>query len=427
MNNINDILAQPAVATTPGKRAAALLGGGDTLAFEGISLGDLVYDRVNIDPLALQAFDFVHRANAGDLHALAYWSHRVILEPSSTYEGNINRLQGYVFERIAAHSLRQSGAIVEFPTTPDQPGWDFVVNGEHIQAKCGLSAHLVTEHLARYPNIPRVVVNEDLASHFVDNDHIVAIHGVTEEAVRSTTEHSLGSAADMLDLHLASVVPLISVARNAYHLWRGDTDWSAVISNIASDAAGRFAGAGAAKAVGIGAVTVLGLSGWPAILLPVFTATAGYRGGRALSDKFKREVLLRNEHAALTEALRGWCRGGARIVTRMTNLADTTEKRFLAVREHAHPENLDMIDDWLRRLAAEQKYRHFHLERFERGTANPWVFDDGSGPLGACVAAMLAAPRVGILPGDLSQERKQLTARIDDYTGGLRRRLLSHV
>jgi hypothetical protein len=50
------------------------------------------------------------------------------------------------------------------------------------------------------------------------------IHGVTQEVVRSTTEDSLGNAADMLDLHLASIVPAISLVRNAYHLWRGNTE-----------------------------------------------------------------------------------------------------------------------------------------------------------------------------------------------------------
>jgi hypothetical protein len=130
------------------------------------------------------------------------------------------------------------------------------------------------------------------------------IHGVTQEFVRSTTEDSLGDAADMLDLHLASVVPAISVVRNAYHLWRGNTDWSAMAGNIATDAASRYAGAGAAKLAGTGAVVMLGLTGWPAILLPVFTAITGYRGGRALSDAIKREVFLRSERAALDGALR---------------------------------------------------------------------------------------------------------------------------
>jgi hypothetical protein len=59
MNDLIEFLRQPASATTSGQRAAALLGGSDTSAFAAISLGDLIYDRVSIDPQALEAFDFV--------------------------------------------------------------------------------------------------------------------------------------------------------------------------------------------------------------------------------------------------------------------------------------------------------------------------------------------------------------------------------
>jgi hypothetical protein len=183
MSNPIEFLSQPASTTTSGQRAAALLGGSDTSDFAAISLGDLIYDRVSIDPQALEAFDFVRPANDADIQELAVWSHRILSEPTWTSEGNVNRLQGYVFERMAALSLRQSGAVVEFPDSPSEPGWDFLVNGERVQAKCGLSPHLVGEHLARYPDIPRVVVNQDLASHFGDNAYIMPIPGVTQELV----------------------------------------------------------------------------------------------------------------------------------------------------------------------------------------------------------------------------------------------------
>jgi len=259
VGELNETLQKPAFISSPASRAAALLGGDDTLGFGAISLGDLIYNRVSVDGLALQAFDFAHPPNAGDVHELAVWSHHLVGEPSAAYEGHINRLQGYVFERMAALSLHQSGAVVEFPDTPNNPGWDFLVNGQPIQAKCGLSPHLVTEHLSRYPDVPRVVVNRELASYFTDNDHIISIHGISQDSVRSTTEHSLDAAADMLDLHLASVVPAISVVRNAYHLWRGDTDWSGILGNIATDSGGRSAGAGLGKAMGAGVAVMLGL------------------------------------------------------------------------------------------------------------------------------------------------------------------------
>jgi hypothetical protein len=53
------------------------------------------------------------------------------------------------------------------------------------------------------------------------------------------------------------------------------------------------------------------------------------------------------------------------------------------------------------------------------------MFDDGSGPIEACAAAMVAASRAGLLPADLSLEKNTLSAKIDNYADGLRRRLLS--
>jgi hypothetical protein len=427
VDNLSDLLRKQTVATTSARRAAALLGGGDTLSFEAISLGDLIYDRVRIDPSSIEAFDFLHPANESDIHALACWSQHIVDSgPSATYEGHLNQLQGYVFERMAAHALRQSGAEVIFPDSPTNPGIDFWVNGEPIQAKCGLSPSLVTEHLSSYPDVPRVVVNQDLASHFANNDHITIIPGITRDSVRSTTEHSLNTSADMLDLHLVDVVPVISVVRNAYHLWRGNSDWSAMLGNIAADAAGRYVGSGVGKVVGAGTVLMLGLGGWPAILLPVFAATVGYRGGRVLSNLVKKELFLRVEHNALSKALQWWCLGAARVLTGMINCAEDIRLRFVGVRDRGHASYRAMIDDWLLRTKREQEFRHHHLARFERGASDSSVFDDGAGLPAACLAAMVAASRAGILPADLSRERTLLITSLNAYQTGLNRRLLRH-
>lgn len=381
MGDLGEFLRKPAATTTVAKRAVAFLGGSETVGFETISIGDLVYDRVRVDPNAIEAFDFLHRANEENVYELARWSKHITDSGMASYEGHINQLQGYVFERIAAHALRQStGAEVIFPNSPTNPGIDFWVNGEPVQAKCGFSPSLVSEHLSKYPEIPRVVVNQDLASHFADNDHVTAIAGVTRESVRSTTEHSLNSSADMLDLHLMEIVPIISVARNAYHLWRGNTDWSATLGNVAADATGRYAGAHIGKLTGAGAVLMLGMGGWPAILLPMITAAAGYRGGRAFSDLLKKELFLRHERAALVQALRWWCLGAARVLTAMIGGADDVRLRFVRARERAHASYRAMIDDWLSRIEREQEYRRHHLARFERGAADPSIFGRRSGP-----------------------------------------------
>lgn len=423
MDDLAEFLRRPANPASAANRAASFLSAKDEFAFGSITLGDLVYDRVSIDPAALEGFEFA-KPSADDIFKLAKWSEGVVGAHASTYEGEVNRLQGYVFERMAALSLRQGGAVVELPHKANNPGWDLLVNGEKVQAKCGLSPRLVTDHLEKYPGIPRVVVNEDLAAHFSDNDYVTAVGGVTRDAVRATTEHSLASAADMLDLHLGDIVPIVSVARNAYQLWRGNTDWRALPSNVSVDALGRAIGASAGHALG-GAVVAIGLGGWPAILLPIFAATGGYRGGRALSDAVKRRLLLRDEYAELSGALSGWCHGASRTLTTMIARADRMSERLAAARDRSHPDYRVVIDVWRERLEAEQAFRRMHLEKFAKGVNDPWRFDEGSGPLDGCAAAMVAASRAGLFPADLAPEKRSLIAAVKAYAAGLRRRLLS--
>lgn len=425
MEDIAEILRRPANPATAGRRVAALLSDNDEFAFGAMTLGDIVYDRFSIDPSALQAFELFNKPSPEDIYKLATWSHHIIDAPSSSYDGYLNNLQGHVFERMAALTLRQSGKVVTLAHTTNNPGWDLLVNGEKFQAKCTIDAHHITDHLNKYPDIPRVIVNQDLAEDFAGNDYVTVMHNITRDAVRDTTEHSLNSAADMLDLHLGHFVPALSVARNAYHVWRGNTDWRALSENVSVDAAGRFIGATAGHAIGGVSILALGLGGWPAILLPVFAASGGYRGGRVLSDLVKRRLFLRTEYAALHDALAGWCEGASRVLSVMLSQAQTAEERIAAARERSHPGYQVMFDDWRERLATEQGFRRLHLERFTRGVSDPWSFDDGSGPLEACAAAMVAASRAGLLPADLSPEKKTLTTRIADYAAGLRRRLLS--
>lgn len=233
--NPADILARPAEATQPVSRAAALLRGADTGVYMGLTLGDLIYDRARIDPRALEAFNFAHKPAEGDIYQLANWAHHTLDGGSATVDGRVSRLQGYVFERMAAHILHQGGTEVSFPDDANNPGWDFKVNGVEAQAKCGMSPHLVTEHFARYPDSQRVYVNEDLAAHFLNDHRVSAVAGITRDAVRDQTTNSLHAAADMVELDVIRFVPLLSAARNGWAVWKRQSDWASAVGNVAVD------------------------------------------------------------------------------------------------------------------------------------------------------------------------------------------------
>ena len=420
--DIPGILRRPAVPAGPGSRVAALLGGAETGAYAGMTFGELVYDRVSIDPDALDAFEFAHKPAAGDIHRLAVWARDSLGGADATVEGRVNRLQGYVFERMAASVLRQGGAVVEIPKSATNPGWDLRVNGEEVQAKCGRSPRLVLEHFEKHPDVRRVVVNEELASHFLHDDRVVAIGGITRDLVRDQTDHSLHAAADMLDLSMVKFAPALSVIRNGWALWKQDTDFYAVAGNVAVDGASRYAGAVVGKTVG--AVAAAALGGWPAVLAPVVFSAVGYRGGRAVSTLFKRHILLRVETAALEAAIKAWCAGCARVIGNMLDQAAEAGVRFAAARARAGAGWTPLMDDWLDRLEAEQAYRRLHQGRFERAVSDLRALGEAEGPLETAGGAMLAASRAGLLPSDLSAERRELVAAAEAYSGGLRRRLL---
>lgn len=381
--NIAEILCSPAVPGKARSRTAALLGGRETAAFAGMSLGEIIYDRMSIDPHALEAFEFAHKPAVGDIHRLATWAHEALIGPSGTIDGRINRLQGYVFERVAAAALRQTGVVVELPSSATNPGWDLLINGEQVQAKCGRSPSLIREHFHRYPEVRRVVVNEDLASHFPNDDRVVGLCGITHDLIRGETERSLHAASDMLDLSMVQFVPALAAIRNGWAWWKGDTDSRGFLENIAVEGAARYSGVVAGKAIGFAAASLL-VGGWPAILAPVFGSVAGYRSGRTAASLFKRHVLLRTETTALESLVRDWCAGCARVLKAMINQAATAGNRFRAARERVEAGWVPLIEDWLERLEREQAYRNLHRCRFERATSDLAVLGgnrDHSAPL----------------------------------------------
>jgi hypothetical protein len=416
MEYLKSFLETSLNAPTQRQRLTAILGG-EEKAVLGLTVGEMVYDYVSIDKNALEAFDFVRPVNQNDIYQLATWSHGILGQSQPSVEGHLNRLQGYVFERLAALSLRHAGAVVEFPDDPSNRGWDFLVNGEKVQAKCGISPEMVEEHFKKYPGIPRVVVNEDLYNHFIDNDYVTAIHGVTRDAVRSVTEQSLEGASDLLDPHIIEMVPPMAILRSTYHWWRGETDLTAMATNLPADWAGRSIGVVCGHAVG--RIVALGLGGWPAILLPAFVQVAGYRAGRLASDWFKHEVLLRSEVNQVRIALSEWCSGVVRVLSEMLERAERIGSRLLAQSEGAHQDWKFLFDDWARRLEKEQATRRFYLARFQQGITEPWVFRERGSISDACANAIVVASRAGVLTADLVKEKQALSDALMRYQSAL--------
>jgi hypothetical protein len=404
-----------------------MLGGPETTAFGAATLGDLAYDVARLrlcDAAAVEAFDFAQRADLSDLTRLARWATDIRGKPALAQAGDINRLQGYVFERLAALSLREQGAEVSFPATANHPGADLLVNGQWVQAKCGLSPALVERHFARYPDVP-VIVNEDLAAVFEGDPRVVAVAGVTRALTRDATERALDDAAEVLDLELVHIVPVIGAARVSLAWLRGDTDLVGAGRALAVDSAGRFAGALLGKAVAAGVVATGVLTGWMAVLAPLAASAVGFRAGRGLTGPLKELLFCRAETAALREATRGFCRDVAARIAANVETAARQAELFRRARMNASPEWRVALDDWLRRLQQEQDFRDLTRRRLLEGATDSLRLAPRGGPLAAAEAALRLAGTAGILPTDVAGSLARLRVAGDAFSRGMQRHLLS--
>ena len=83
------VLYKPIDNSTPGQRLADILGGTETAAFTALSFGDIVYDRVSIDPNVLTAFDFRKPPTEAGIYNLATLSRHIESEPLLSHAGHI--------------------------------------------------------------------------------------------------------------------------------------------------------------------------------------------------------------------------------------------------------------------------------------------------------------------------------------------------
>jgi hypothetical protein len=186
----------------------------------------------------LSAADFARAEDLSDVFKFGVFAERIQGLETGAYAGNITQLQGYVTERLVALHLQSAGYEVEFPETPNQPGYDLLVNGQPHQVKCLADSQGVYEHLERYPDIP-VLVNGELAGELEGIDGVVPVSEITHAGVMAATESSVQTGAEILDFEVSLIAAAIASGRNLGALIKGKTGLAAALQNVAADTAGR--------------------------------------------------------------------------------------------------------------------------------------------------------------------------------------------
>jgi hypothetical protein len=208
-------------------------------------------------------------------------------DPSGWY----HRLHGYVAERAAGHAMEAAGHTVEFPDTPNQEGFDLLVDGEPFQVKSGLDAHAVSDHLAHHPDIP-VFTTPDVAAHFPHDHAVIGLHELDHSAIDSSI-HGTFDAIDhghiTGDFHFPWITGTISGWREAKLLGNGDTTFGSAARNWGLDVAGTGGGGLVGAKAGAILLSVLGPVG--AGIGAALGGIGGALWGRRLTNKIKRTPL----------------------------------------------------------------------------------------------------------------------------------------
>ena len=222
------------------KRVARELGV-DGAVVTGVSVFDVLYNTMKLDPNALRGMDHLHHAkdfqNLGEL--IDFMKSTIIKsEPGSdTWRDMIHKYKGYTGEENVADYYRERGHNVE---TPDSG----TTEGLYIQ-----------EHLDKHPNID-VIANREMADAFRDNPRVVINPELSsQEAFHSTADTFEGIAdlGDGLD-SIPFITLAINTGKNIHKLYKGDLDLKTAAEHTVLDttAVGTGSWVGGQAGLGLG-------------------------------------------------------------------------------------------------------------------------------------------------------------------------------
>ena len=292
----------------PGRRLGVT---GEVAAVGSLTFADLVRDAALVDPRVVAAADFSRAETIDDVFSFGRFADGVHNLSDVSRAGAESNLLGYVAEAFVAVQLK--GYDVEFPTTPNNPGHDLLVDGQPFQVKCyddsGAAVSALEAHFSRYPDTP-VFINGDVQP-AVDTsgapwiDRVFYVDGYDHESVKMLMDESLEAGVGLLDLSGPLFAAVFVGGRNLYRWHRRSIPLRDLPVEMILDgsiySALALAGGLSGKLIGAilfgpaGAVIFGGVGG-PAALF-------GSRHARQAMDKWLREGWLRDVDAATTDFL----------------------------------------------------------------------------------------------------------------------------
>lgn len=256
----------------------------------GLTAGDILYDAVAIDPTVLRAVEFSSAEDISNIFNFGAFADRFSTMSGHSLAGAERRLRGYVAEQIVAARLVEEGHVVSLPETPNNPGFDLIVDGKEFQVKCLADISGLREHFGKYPDMP-VFANGELAEKIAASTEewaskVFFVEGYSGEAADIILKTAIDAGEALGDLNVPFFAVAVSTAKHLHGWWQGKTPLSDLPFVVVIDGAVK----GGLSAAGGFSGGVLGLLVFGPAGALIFTGVGG--AGAIVGANWTREQIV---------------------------------------------------------------------------------------------------------------------------------------
>jgi hypothetical protein len=321
-------------------------------AADGAIAGSFIADAaLKIDPEVLLGLEFSTAQHLRGLDDIDSYIHAHFFSaPIASAEGWFERLTGYVAEQKAATALEQMGHHVDFAPVSNQPVWDLLVDGHHVQTKQGLAG--AKDFVAAHHHGVDVFTGPEVAATIKDPS-VHALDVLDKDSIHAATEQTLNGVDGVVDpgFHIPFITMAFSTWRESKLLWNEKTTFERALKNVGMDVVGVGVGALAGAKIG-GAIGAL-FPGPGIVIGAIVGSIAGATGGK-LTATAMRHAPFKTAREAYNSAV---TEGQAAVELEMqqsrqfiANLQAQYQQRFVVDRKQAEDCARDGVSEIRRRF-----------------------------------------------------------------------------
>ena len=408
-------------------------------AYASLSVGDLLYDYLRVDPEVVKTLDIIHPNDDLSNPILVGWYKKNKMDffsenssnPSKAFDGHENRDFGYSAERFFGQQFQNQGAEVSYPVSLNNPGFDLRINGIEVQSKVG-SSNLIDKHFEKYPpeDYPNrlLVTNTEAAEDYLKRHPENAdkiIDGGPIKDIKDQYFNSSNSAKEIFDdeeffsLPIAesiSIGLIISATKNTYKFIQDKKTFSEALVDTGIDAASRAGTIGVSAATG--ALLIGALSGGPYGIIAgkIVGGVLGLYPGRKISTLIKHSIRCNDEQLKLEKAIQNYL---SKLNTIALENMKIFENKEAVLSKYLKNKNKITSEFWEYlnlKLQDEKKFKESIIKKINLTVKDVWSINEKAEYLSSIADEIIfLGGKIGIGPMFLKNEYKILLETSQQY------------